>query len=259
MKIQCADVIQKAMVRPVKTFTVDRIVSLFRDNYINGSVFKDEYGKYIIVIAPPFDHNWHHVRLDKRGECYYWESVMRQPGLGKGESFIPIKCMNCWKVVVRPRTVKDLFVMLGVIKNMDVRSKAGIETRPTVNALYGVYFYCDSINEGLERYNQVIEVASQHIEDIDVLLKRGCTEYEVAHGDSKYWKPFEGQGVVEEWIRDNVRLHIVNTNGQEEDSLRNTHAKWLQHAYACADNTYLELTDGKPLYKPYRTYHTEVK
>ena len=45
---------------------------------------------------------------------------------------IPTQCRNCWKVVVRPRTLKELFDLYELQKDMGVPCKCGMEVRDTV-------------------------------------------------------------------------------------------------------------------------------
>ena len=72
-----------------------------------------------------------------------------------GKKWVPSKCMGCWKVVVRLKTLKQLFSLLQLQMRMGRPSKCGIEVRESVNGLYGGYFYNHSLEEGLECYSAV--------------------------------------------------------------------------------------------------------
>jgi len=244
------------MERDIREVTIPELQNIFEDNYRQGQLFKDEEGVYKIASATPFESVWHHVSVEGGHDCAYWHNVIKTKGLGKGESFIPIACMNCWKIVVRPQNIKQLFILLALQQEMNVRSKCGIETRWTVHGLYGGYFYTSSLEEGLERYKQVREKIDEWLgKDVKVLLKRGCTEYELAHGDSSLWKPYEGQEEVEAWIKDNLKVVSITSLSQDEAAFGLIHAKWVKFAFAHGDSAYLELTGDVPLYRAYRTYH----
>lgn len=244
------------MEKDIREVTIEELKSIFEDNYKHGQLFKGDDGVYKIVSATPYESVWHHVSSDEGHDCAYWHNVIKINGLGKGESFIPIACMNCWKIVVRPKNIKQLFILLALQQEMNVRSKCGIETRGTVHGLYGGYFYTNSLEEGLERYRQVREKVDEWLgEDVTVLLKRGCTEYELAHGDSSLWKPYDGQEEVEKWIKENLDYVSISPLHQDPEAFGLIHAKWVKYAYANGDSAYIELTGDVPLYKAYRTYH----
>jgi len=240
----------------------DDIISKFRP-MLQGGGFKlrDEDGKICIVQpAMAWDTPWHHVHHDAFLDCQRWHAILFDlfsRTMAPDEAFVPSACQQCWKVVVRPTTLLGLFSLMDLQKRLERPAKCGIEIRPYVNGLYGGYFYNHSLEQGLECYQVVRDAVdgTQHLgKDISVILKRGCTEFEKKMGDSSKWtispKQIYIETLVNKWfIRDNVFRE------QPQHALCNVHRKWIEWAYANDDETYKNFTNGKPLYKPVKTYH----
>ena len=143
-------------------------------------------------LGSPWVHVKHHIDLD----CGLWNQVIFKgvvPRLPSGQQFVPRGCQGCWKVVVKPRTLQQLFNLLNVQKMLGRPSKCGIEHRESVHGLYGGYFYNTSREGGLECYEAVKaamlenEFLAPLVDEVDglgkttrVILKRACTEME--HG-----------------------------------------------------------------------------
>lgn len=88
-------------------------------------------------------------------------------------NMIPSRCRICWKVVVRPQTLKELFELYEIQREMGVPCKCGTEHRLTTKGLYGGYFYCTSKEEGLARYSEVREIVDKRLSpEAGVILKR---------------------------------------------------------------------------------------
>ena len=112
------------------------------------------------------------------------------------------------------------------------------------------------MEEGLERYQQVRQKVDEWPglgPDIEVFLKRACTEYEHACGDSDTWEitkdQLEIEGLINRWVVSDDIEHK-----QPEKLIEHTHRQWIEWAYANGDPTYADFTGGKPLYRPYKTY-----
>lgn len=207
-----------------------------------------------------WDTPWHHVSSDHFLDCQTWHRVLFDlfsRTMPPGSQFVPTGCQNCWKVVVRPKTLLGLFALLHIELRMDVPSKCGIEIRETVHGLYGGYFYTHSLEEGIERYKAVREAVSAEKNlgpETTVLLKRACTEYEMLVGDSDKWEVTDEQRRIELLVnRWYVRDHTMVE--QPDCVKKRVHRKWIEWAFANGDSTYLNFTNGEPLYKPYVTYH----
>ena len=197
---------------------------------------------------------WVHSVMDKKRNCNLWHKVFFDL-LG----ILPSKCMECWKVVVRPSTLVDLFNLYELQMKMGRPSKCGAETRPTVFGLYGGYFYNDSQREGYTCLKTLQRLLPKYLENPDtpVFLKRACTEFEMKYGASNKWtippeqEVFENQ--VETMIDPDSILGGENTP-QPEAIQVHVMKGWIQWAYQNGDSSYLNFTDGKPLYPAYVKY-----
>lgn len=220
------------------------------------------------------DTPWIHVRPAPGFNCGLWHQVtfnfvsMQQP---PGQQFVPRHCQNCWKVVVKPRTLQQLFNLLEIEKALDRPSKCGIELRDSVHGLYGGYFYNKGRDAGIECYHAVYdalaanEVMAPLLEELDadgrttrLILKRACTEFEHAIGPSSEWKITPEQEAIEDlidrWVvSDNMEHH------QPENLIWNIKRRWIEWAWKNGDPTYSRYTGGAPLYPPYEVYHPAVQ
>jgi hypothetical protein len=226
-----------------------------------GYKIRVEDGKLCAVvqgIGP--DTPWHHVVTDDFLDCQTWHRIMfdffsrKMPA---GHQWVPSSCQNCWKVVVRPKTLLGLFALMHLQMRLDRPSKCGIEIRDSVHGLYGGYFYNHSLEEGLDCYSLVrheVDKTDHLGPDVIVLLKRACTEYEQLVGPSDKWvvtpAQIAAETLVNKWV---VRDSTLLT--QPTHCIANVHKKWIEYAYKHGDGTYLNFTGGVPLYKPYVTYH----
>jgi hypothetical protein len=178
---------------------------------------------------------------------------------------VPTYCRSCWKVVVRPRTLRELFDLYELQREIGVPCKCGIERRITTTSLYGGYFYCRSKEQGLERYAEVRELVDKHLSpETPVILKRYCTEYEIGP-DSKgpsdqVPDTTDEEKEFEQYVLDHFPRVGFGTP-QPDFVIANVMMEWMHYAYryhkATGDETYKEFTDGSPLFPPYVTYHEE--
>lgn len=171
-------------------------------------------------------------------------------------------CRSCWKVVVRPQTLEQLFDLYELQKDMGVPCKCGMELRDSVNGLYGGYFYTLSKEEGLERYEQVRKLVDEHLgPEVQVLLKRYCTEFEIGPGskgdsDKVPMEVTQEEKEMEEYIEAHLPPAGYN-HPQSKHLVANVLRRWIEYAYKNGDETYMLFTDGERLFPNYITYHKE--
>ena len=119
---------------------------------------------------------------------------------------VPSFCHNCYKVVIAP-TDLDQVEKIGKWQRSTCEDngwpcKVGAEVRPYVKRKWGAYFYCRGLEEGKERHRLVREWVDGNLgTDVRVFLKRGCTEFEIALGDSDKWEMINRQDEVEKEAR----------------------------------------------------------
>lgn len=163
-------------------------------------------------------------------------------------------CLNCWKVVVRPRTIKELLQLYNLQVDMNVDCKCGLEDgRAYVSGCYGGYFYCKGKEEGLQRKLQVKkEVERQISKTLPVILKKGCTEFE------QFIPNYENYEQPEDIKRWEVLFEAYVEHyerGQQDPlfALHNIH-KWFRKAWDIGDPTVREFNKGAPFFKQPKTY-----
>lgn len=171
--------------------------------------------------------------------------------------YIPPRCLQCWKVVVTPTTYMDLHKLYEIECAMDVPCKCGIEVRDYTSKAYGGYFYTNSIDEGRERYEQVRKAVDEHIgPDTDVLLKRGCTEYELKlKMPSPMWHMTPETEEVDEIIDLYVSDTPVHNGRQTRFQKAHVFKRWMIWAHSRGDFSYLPHNNGQKLVDDYVTFH----
>ncbi len=226
-------------------------VLVFEEELNKGSVTFDKQGKFAQNHRISKDNPWLGTKELAVGAkamkgCteyhLYFSGSMGRLG------FIHSYCHDCYKVVAKPKTVKQLFQLHALQQKMGLPAKCGIEIRPFVPRLYGGYFYNRSLEAGKECLKKVKKAVRTEIDpSMQVLLKRGCTEFEMRFGDSDKWKIEPEQIKFEKEF-----LEVYRPDMPEEMELPlyvQSHIKtrWLHWAAQNNDMTYKEFTDGVSL------------
>jgi hypothetical protein len=174
------------------------------------------------------------------------------------ENYVHSYCRECYKVVIRPQSLIELFDLYELERRLDVPCKCGIERRDTVHGLYGGYFYNRGLEQGLERLKEVRALVDENLSpETPVFLKRYCTEYEIGPlslGDSD--KMPDATQEEKEWEM-TVMSHFPKvgvSTPQSDTQIAYVMRQWIHFAYTNGDQTYKEFTDGNPLFKGYVTY-----
>ena len=203
---------------------------------------------------------WHYVNPSAEDCLLHMNIIFGVMSHVAKNQFVPIHCLGCWKVVVRPKTLKQLFALENLQKELNLPSKCGIEVRNYVPALYGGYFYNRSLEEGRACYKKVREAVTENEnlgEDIQVYLKRACTEMERKFGETDKWEEAtEEQKEIEKII---FSLIAYDPIGQKQPShfMAHLHKSWIEWAFTHGDETYKEYTNGLPIEPAAVTYHEE--
>jgi len=217
-----------------------------------GGYYLSYEGNYKkIAHAVGVDTPWHHVEHLRSKKCGL-DHNCKFTAFG----YVPPRCLECWKVVVSPRTLKELFLLLDVEKSLGRPSKCGIELRYYTPRLYGGYFYNNSLDEGRECYEVVRKAVDEHISpDVGVILKRACTEYEMILGPSPGWTMTKKQHEIDEQIETLVDTYTPNNKGQTPECLAQVHTHWIEWAWKHQDKTVAEYLGDTDLYPHCVYYH----
>jgi hypothetical protein len=172
---------------------------------------------------------------------------------------IPPKCLECWKTVVTPNSFEQLMALRDVQKSFGFPCKCGIELRDYTPKHYGGYHYADSLDEGFEMHAVVEKAVKEHVgKDVSVILKRGCTEYEIVKGPSPTWH----MNPSEEKTLSLIENYMVDSSGnvaQSEEVQNYVMIKWFLWAHMNGDMTYQKWNGGKPLFPDYVRYDDKDK
>ena len=209
-------------------------------------------------VAPVLPWNY---TVSGKQDCYIWSTLMFENESIKPKfQFVPEYCHACYKVVVRPKTLVQLFALEKLQYELGLPAKCGIEVRSYTPALYGGYFYNRSLEEGKACHKIVREAVDNDPilgPDVEVYLKHACTEMERKYGASDKWKKVtKEQKQVEEIIQDHI-VYDPTIQDQPKHFLIHTHRRWIEWAFEHGDETYLTFTGGKPIEEPPVTYHEE--
>jgi len=168
-------------------------------------------------------------------------------------------CRDCYKVVVRPRTIIELFDLYELEKNIGSPCKCGREVRETTSSWYGGYFYNRGKQAGLEKYKEVRELVNEQLSpETPVILKRACTEFEIGDGSkgpSDKWPDITWE--EREWELEYEALFPSGAIGGRQPVGVQAYVmrRWIHYAFTKNDQSYKQLTGGNPLIPPYVTYH----
>lgn len=228
--------IESDIIRPIKGLIEQGVYSFTPDGRLDGTA------------RMSCETPWLHIRQDSKRDCGIWHHIWFNY-----YNIVPSHCQRCWKVVVRPQTLTELFKLYDILNKLDWPSKCGIERREAVPGLYGGYLYNDSEEEGLE----CLKVISKLVKDgigphIKCILKRGCTEFEDKYSPSSAWSVSEEQALLEKRLED-LFISTVKHYRQGLELRRHVMANWIRFAYMNADDTAHDYTNG-PLYPLYEKF-----
>jgi hypothetical protein len=136
--------------------------------------------------------------------------------------------------------------------------KVGIELRDYVPKHYGSYHYASSIEEGREQYEVVKKLATKYLSEETVsklLLKRGCTEFEMQKGPSSQWHLTDQDEHILSVIDAHVDYPAQNKRQSRDLAWPYIQMKWLLWAHANGDMSYLPYNNNKLLFPDYIKYH----
>ncbi len=169
---------------------------------------------------------------------------------------IPRYCFDCYKVLVEPRTVVDLFKLMVLFQNVKLKNdntrKCMVEAREECSGAYKGYVYCRGLDEGRELLDYFKNAVSVEISDgIGVSLKRGCSEFSVAYPEYAVIGDSASMEYREEWSEreeeadkafpGNEKYFTGETNNHPGFTAADAcvmHA-WLRYAATIGDLTYL--------------------
>lgn len=180
---------------------------------------------------------------------------------------IPRYCFDCYKVLVTPRSIVELFKLLVLFERMvlplDNTRKCMVEARHDCSGAYKGFVYCRGMDEGNEVRKIVRKLVSEEISpQVQVTLKRGCSEY--AHVYPGYARIKPGVALMqyrkdwqakEDFFDANFVFHPDAPGAHGDSAEVNVEELaaytpweifcmqyWLRYAVTIGDTSYLEIT-----------------
>ena len=239
----------------VRNDIIGKLLPLFENGTlsitVDGRIIQSGMAKSGSFLA--WNTPWIHRNIDGWRHCDYWHLMFGVL------NFVPQQCRDCWKVVITPLTLKQLFVMEAFQATLGVSCKCGIEVRSYTRKFYGAYWYNQTKKAGEECYAQLKAKMQQiGLGDCPIILKRYCTEMERALGPTKQYKKPPDQDHWEKMIESHVVMTCSPTVGQPEFLKRHLRRRWIEFAWRNGDPTVYEYTGGKDVFAPLDTYHDEI-
>lgn len=222
-------------------------------------------------------------------DCFLWNRIFHH-GVAQ-ERMVHTHCQNCFKIVVMPRTHRELLRLEEYQETCGMRCKCGIEIREYVSRPYGGYFYSwedgeleehlyridgedagrfrvvndiAAIDKGRAKYEIVKAAMAEHVQiedgEIPVILKRGCTEFEAHCGptdEPRYRHISDEQLALEAGIDEHVAYDEGHFIAKQPDVVKDAiRMRWAEFAHYIGDMSYIEWL-GHPISVPPVTYHEE--
>lgn len=183
-------------------------------------------------------------RREAERNCYLLKDVIFDQ-LGA----IPTFCMKrCWKIVIKLKTVAELFTLLGVMKQHAWPGKCGFDGRNYTFGTYVGFCYFNSREEAEAAFDSRVQTVRERIPGAELYLKRSCTEFEMQR-PSTAWNE-------QDPLADAVAAHLSRwvdwdavTHRQTEYVEERIKSYWIEKAYNIGDETLAEvMPDFRKMY-----------
>lgn len=212
-------------------------------------------GKFYIKGKINISSPWVFIKHDPEMKCHIWHHIYFNHC-----NFVHSRCLECFKVVVRPANIEATMELYERMKDLDRPSKIGWEYRKTVFGNFGAYFYHRGLESAFEWFPQIKEMV-KGIElqydpytgkEIQPILKRGCTEFEHEIGPSDKWAITKEQLEMENTL-DSIVVQDVTGFHQHDWLKNNVFRRWIHEAYSVGDPS-VNTMAGEKLFPGYVTY-----
>ena len=217
----------------------------FEEDYKKIRTLLLNSGRYIIgqdgkvvsaKVAGAKDTPWIFINHDARKKfCGFWNGVCCL-----AYKLIPSHCrFNCWKTVIKPRNVKELFELFDILTRLQLPAKLGMDLRDYTHGAWAGFVYADTLEEGRSYYKAVREAVPL---EIPVILKRGCTEMEQLLSSDKWDNFTDRDEYLERKLHD--LFHFEEQNFVQAAWLKHEiKENWIRHAIKIGDPTARETAE----------------
>jgi hypothetical protein len=193
-----------------------------------------------------WNHPWVMIRREPHRNCMIWYNLL----FGMFDAMPPF-CLNCWKVVAKPKTIVDVFKMVPIMFDLDLPSKIGVSRRLNTMGMYQAYFYNDSLERAKEVENIARKAFSVVDPEMEIFTKRFCTEFEERFGPSDKVEVSEECLEKAQILEELIDFPMLSLGTQPKLLREKIMKRWIMAAMQNGDETYLQLTrehlDLKPV------------
>jgi hypothetical protein len=214
-----------------------------RQAIATGQLVEGEDGALRLPDDQPDVENWIFVRKGRAPECGFLMHFMFDHVYGR--SAVPQGCSCCYKVKVMPKTLRELVAAWQIGSRIDCHSKWGIDLENIYSEnVYAGYFYTFGLDEAREIFKTARELIDRDPKlgpEVEMAIKRGCSEYEVSLGPSDQYEFAPELADLENHLKTRFR----NNRGCDRGNI--ALAYWIDVAFRTGDTTYLDFTGGKRL------------
>lgn len=180
--------------------------------------------------------------------------------LAYGRAAVPVGCSNCYKVQVRPRTLRELHAVRRVAEKTTYSFKCGTTLGARhMSGPYAALFYADGLEQARAMFRDVRQAVDAEVQlgaAVPMAIKRGCSEYEMHCGPSDRFTFPPSLVEVEAQLSARLRPTSVRAARKPASALW-VMSRWNHIAYQIGDETYRDFTGGRPLYPQAVTYDPE--
>ena len=166
---------------------------------------------------------------------------------------IPRTCHSCFKVVMKPETLEDLFKVWKLQMKTELASKCGLENRSFVRSKgYAAYWYCP-IAGGLEEARSWFKKIKTKVKEQgikgEIYLKKGCAEMELAVGPSDKWVHTTEHERLE-YMLDQIFLQPPDRTPQPAHQVIHVQRLWIERAWQRGDETVFNFAEANRFQPP---------
>jgi len=206
-----------------------------------------------VYVATP----WLHHRKVADRQCAVWHIYFKKYGI------IPQGCRQCWKVVMKIKTLQGLFDVNEKQAMSDYNCKCGLETRPMTGGIGGYRaFWYAPMDKGLAGGRKMFRKVQMDFPGVKLILKRGCTEFENVYHPSDKWDEKAQElawDMKEELINALFLTQRTRPGGTPKVLQPSIIRKWIEWAYehheATGDDSWSDYLEGPPMPNP-KTYNS---
>jgi len=203
-----------------------------------GQVKRRRDGRVDLNLEMPVRVPWIYVKK-RQAKCTMYNEIYREYF-----DFIPEFCMfHCWKTVVKPSKVADLFRLYQIMRALDMPSKCGLETRVLQGGFRG-FFYADDLETARQQYSTVKPILEEELKyPFELFIKRACTEMEDDFGASHLWEPKLEWKARERYLERIIVFPVDLDADQADWHRRFIMREWIRRTCK-TDDTYKEIVDA---------------